>query len=131
MTEPDHGALPADLGAGIALTHAALYAVERRRGWVEAPGSTPRAEDDFWDLRRAHELRMHKPRPGGDDILEVRDGFGTYMPIEAGAHVVAFHRGPEWLVVVPLRPGATKHVPESEGLTDLLPNHPVGLFSRG
>jgi hypothetical protein len=78
VTEPEHGALPADLRAGVAITHAALYAVERRRGWVEAPGSTPHAEDDFWDLRRAHDLRMHKPRPGGDDILEVQGGYGAF-----------------------------------------------------
>jgi (1->4)-alpha-D-glucan 1-alpha-D-glucosylmutase len=84
-----------------------------------------------WELRR----RLLRER--SDDklelirrVLEVRDEFGSYMPVEAGADVVAFHRGPRWLVVVPLRAGGTKHVPASEALTDVLPHHPVGLFSR-
>jgi (1->4)-alpha-D-glucan 1-alpha-D-glucosylmutase len=84
-----------------------------------------------WELRR----RLLRER--SDDKLElirrvlaVRDGFGSYAPVEAGPDVVAFHRGPDWLVVVPLRPAGSKRIPESEQLTDLLPSHPVGLFSR-
>ena len=83
------------------------------------------------------ELRRQLLRARSDDkqelirrVLEVRDAFGSYMPIEVGPDVVAFHRGPEWLVVVPLRPGATKSVPEAEGREDLLPDHRVGLFRR-
>jgi (1->4)-alpha-D-glucan 1-alpha-D-glucosylmutase len=85
-----------------------------------------------WELRR----RLLRER--SDDKLElirrvlaVRDELGSYMPIKAGPDVVAFHRGPAWLVVVPLRAGGSKRIPESEPLTDLLPDHPVGLFRRG
>jgi (1->4)-alpha-D-glucan 1-alpha-D-glucosylmutase len=61
-------------------------------------------------------------------VLAVRDGFGGYMPIDAGDDVCAFRRGAGSLVVVPLRAGATKDIPEAEGLTDLLAEMPVGLF---
>jgi hypothetical protein len=75
---PEHGSLPADLAAGIAVTRAASYAVERRSGWVEAPGSPPRAENDMWDERRAHDLRMRKAQPGGAALLEVHGGYGAF-----------------------------------------------------
>ena len=61
-------------------------------------------------------------------VLAVRDDFGGYMPIEAGDGVCAFRRGARFLVVVPLRAGATKDIPEAAGLHDLLPEMPVGLF---
>jgi (1->4)-alpha-D-glucan 1-alpha-D-glucosylmutase len=61
-------------------------------------------------------------------VLAVRDRFGGYMPIDAGPAVCAFRRGPRALVVVPLRAGATKDVPEAKGMRDLLPEYPVGLF---
>ena len=84
-----------------------------------------------WDVRRRRLAER------SDDKLElvrrtlgVRDGFGGYMPVEAGPDVLAFHRGAEWLVVVPLRRGAHKHIPQSEGRDDLLREHPVGLFRR-
>jgi (1->4)-alpha-D-glucan 1-alpha-D-glucosylmutase len=84
-----------------------------------------------WELRR----RLLRERSDEKlelirGVLAVRDGFGPYMPVDAGPEVVAFHRGPRWLVVVPLRPGGSKRIPESEPLTDLLPQYPVGLFSR-
>jgi hypothetical protein len=50
------------------------------------------------------------------------------MPIEAGPGVCAFRRGPRFLVVVPVRPGASKAIPEAEGLADILREYPVGLF---
>jgi hypothetical protein len=77
VSEPEHGSLPLDLGAGIEVTRAASYAVERRRGWVEAPGSPVRAEEDPWDQRRAHELRMQKEWPGGGVRLEVHGGYAA------------------------------------------------------
>ena len=61
-------------------------------------------------------------------VLSVRDGFGGYLPLEAGPGVCAFRRGPRFLVVVPLRAGATKAIPQAEGLDDLLGEFPVGLF---
>jgi (1->4)-alpha-D-glucan 1-alpha-D-glucosylmutase len=84
-----------------------------------------------WELRR----RLLRER--GDEKLElirrvlaVRDGFGGYMPVDAGPDVVAFHRGARWLVVVPLRPAASKLLPEASTFGDLLPEYPVGLFQR-
>ena len=61
-------------------------------------------------------------------MLAVREALGGYMPIEAGPHVCAFRRGARFLVVVPLRAGATKAIPEAAELEDLLPEYPVGLF---
>ena len=60
--------------------------------------------------------------------LAVRDDFGGYMPIEGGPGVCAFRRGPRFLVVVPVRAGASKAIPEAHGLDDLLREYPVGLF---
>ena len=60
----------------------------------------------------------------------MRDGFDGYMPVDAGPDVVAFHRGAGWLVVVPLRPEASKALPEAATFSDLLPEYPVGLFQR-
>jgi hypothetical protein len=81
VEKPDHGSLPYEvIGAGIAITPAASYAVERRRGWVEAEGSPPRAPDDMWDERRARELQMQKNRPGagGAVRLEVGGGYAAF-----------------------------------------------------
>ena len=52
------------------------------------------------------------------------------MPLEAGPDVCAFRRGPDYLVVVPLRAGASKWIQEADGMRDLLPDHPVGLYVR-
>jgi (1->4)-alpha-D-glucan 1-alpha-D-glucosylmutase len=60
--------------------------------------------------------------------LEVRDGFGGYMPVDAPDDVVAFQRGPQWLVVVPLRRGAAKSVARAANRRDLLADYPVGLY---
>jgi (1->4)-alpha-D-glucan 1-alpha-D-glucosylmutase len=56
---------------------------------------------------------------------------GSYEPVEAGPDVCAFGRGGEVLVVVPLRPGATKDAVDAGGARDLLDGLPVGLFDRG
>jgi (1->4)-alpha-D-glucan 1-alpha-D-glucosylmutase len=84
-----------------------------------------------WELRR----RLLRER--SDEKLElirrvlaVRDGFGGYLPVDAGSDIVAFHRGAGWLVVVPLRPAACKSLPEAATFSDLLPEYPVGLFQR-
>lgn len=74
VSEPEHGAIPNDLGAGLVVTRAASYAVERRRGWSEAPGSPPRADDDLWDERRPDlcmvkgDLRVQRKRYSIGDV---------------------------------------------------------------
>lgn len=84
-----------------------------------------------WQLRR----RLLRQRRNAKlelirRTLAVRDELGSYMPIEAGRDVCAFRRGPRNLVVVPLRPGGHKAIPEADGMHDLLPEYPVGLYVR-
>lgn len=43
------------------------FAVERRRGWREAPDCPPRDPKDMWDQRR--NARMTRPQPGGGRLL--------------------------------------------------------------
>jgi (1->4)-alpha-D-glucan 1-alpha-D-glucosylmutase len=82
-----------------------------------------------WELRRRLLAEQSDPKLEViRSVLAVRDDFGGYMPIEAGGGVCAFRRGPRFLVVVPLRAGATKAIPEAAGLHDLLREMPVGLF---
>jgi (1->4)-alpha-D-glucan 1-alpha-D-glucosylmutase len=82
-----------------------------------------------WDLRRRLLAEQGDPKLELiRRVLAVRDGFGGYMPIEAGHGICAFRRGPGFLVVVPLRAGTTKAIPEAAGLHDLLGEMPVGLF---
>ena len=50
--------------------------------------------------------------------------------MEAGPDVCAFGRGGEVLVVVPLRPGASKDSVDVGGARDLLAELPVGLYER-
>ena len=81
MVEPDHGSVDYDrLRAGLAVTRAATYAVERRRGWSEAEGSPARAPSDMWDERRAETLEMTKPQPNSDGSarLVVSGGFAAF-----------------------------------------------------
>ena len=71
-------------------------------------------------VREALALRVRRP-----------DAFaGSYEPVEAGPDVCAFGRGGEALVVVPLRPGATKDAVDVGGARDLLEGLPVGLYER-
>lgn len=79
--EPGHGSVPYEqLGAGLAVTRPAAFAVERRRGWSETEGSPPCMPDDVWDERRADSLRMTKRQPGsaGRVLLEVSGGYAAF-----------------------------------------------------
>jgi (1->4)-alpha-D-glucan 1-alpha-D-glucosylmutase len=71
-------------------------------------------------VREALALRARRP-----EAFE-----GPYEAVEAGPDVCAFGRGGEVLVVVPLRPGATKDGVDAGGARDLLKGLPVGLFER-
>jgi hypothetical protein len=78
---PDHGSVNYEaLGAGLAVTRAASYAVERRRGSMEAENAPPRGPEDLWDERRADSLRMRKAQPGSDGAvqLEVSGGYAAF-----------------------------------------------------
>jgi hypothetical protein len=92
LSPPEHGSLPSEqLGFGLAVTAPASYAVERRRGWVEAEGSAPRHPDDVWDERRAGTLRMTKPQPGGDGAVRL-EVTGWYAAFRSGglSHDVSY-----------------------------------------
>lgn len=80
VTAPDYGdADPLRSKHGLMVTGTAqTYAVERRGGWVEAPGTPPRGPNDMWDERRADQLVMTKPQPYGDATLSVRGGRAAF-----------------------------------------------------
>ena len=48
---------------GLAVTTPAAFAVERRRGWTEAPKTPPRAPEDVWDEWRGDAIVVQKPDP--------------------------------------------------------------------
>jgi hypothetical protein len=78
---------------GLALSRAASFAVERRRGWTETAESPARAPDDLWDERRMDRLRLEKPRPGtaAGLRLEVHGWFAAFRGGRPGtAHQVGY-----------------------------------------
>jgi hypothetical protein len=79
LPAPDHGdAEPLRSRHSLVVTGAQTFAVERRGGWVEAPGSTPRGPNDMWDERRADQLVMTKRQPYGDAVLSVSGGQAAF-----------------------------------------------------
>jgi hypothetical protein len=80
VPEPDHGdAEPLRSRHGLVATGSAQsYVVERRGGWVEAPGSPPRSPTDMWDERRADQIVMIKPAPYGGAVLSVSGGQAAF-----------------------------------------------------
>jgi len=64
---------------GLAFNRPTTFAVERRRGWVEAPGTPARSADDAWDERRADHVVLEKPCPADDAfVLSVRGRFAAF-----------------------------------------------------
>jgi hypothetical protein len=59
------------LGLGLLRTSVASYAIERRRGWVEAADCPTRGANDMWDERRA--VALEKARPVGVETLRLED----------------------------------------------------------
>jgi (1->4)-alpha-D-glucan 1-alpha-D-glucosylmutase len=86
-----------------------------------------------WDERR---VMLADPPPKLRTILAAlglrrrrHEAFaGDYDPVEADEGVCAFRRGGEVLVVVPVRPGASKQIPAAEAFVDLLPELAIGLY---
>ncbi len=64
---------------GLRLNRAVQFAVERRRGWVETPDTSPRDPDDVWDERRS--VRMAKAQPNGSLALEVEGSYAAFRDI--------------------------------------------------
>jgi (1->4)-alpha-D-glucan 1-alpha-D-glucosylmutase len=88
-----------------------------------------RAVDWDWH-RRSLESRSEPKQELIRRVLDARPSFGSYLPLETPDDVVAFQRGPDWVVVVPLRPGAAKTHERADGWADLLDTYPVGLYRR-
>jgi len=64
---PDDAKLP--IPYGLRSMPVVQFALERCRGWEEAPDSPRRDPRDMWDERR--NARMQKPQPGGSRLLRV------------------------------------------------------------
>jgi hypothetical protein len=80
---------------GLAMTEAAAYPVERRRGWRETPDTLAREVTDVRDQRRANQVAMARPQPEpargrapwdgrAGPWLVVRGGYAAYR--EAPQH---------------------------------------------
>jgi (1->4)-alpha-D-glucan 1-alpha-D-glucosylmutase len=89
---------------------------EARRRALASPDPPPKLRV----VREALALRARRPEAFA----------GSYEPVDAGPDVCAFGRGGEVLVVVPLRPGASKGSVDAGGARDLLEELPVGLYER-
>jgi hypothetical protein len=62
----------------VATRKAEAYAVERRGGWTEGPGTPLRLADDRWDERRSDTLVMVRTQPDGDAVLSARGGQAAF-----------------------------------------------------
>jgi len=80
------------------------FALERQRGWDEAPDSSPRDPRDNWDERR--NARMQKRQPGGHRLLRVEslgwaggefgveqavDGLRVHYALESDGEIELMH----------------------------------------
>jgi hypothetical protein len=85
--EPDHGDVaPPRRRFGLALNRPVTFAVERRRGWIEAATTPARGPNDAWDERRADRVTMEKPHPAD----------GTLRLFVNGRHAAFRDMGPVW-----------------------------------
>ena len=66
---------------GTRRTDAALFAVERRRGWHESATTTPRGPNDVWDERRAVVMEKARPGDGRPLMLTVRGMFEAFREL--------------------------------------------------
>lgn len=82
MTEEGEPPIPFDLCPRPPIQ----FAVERDRGWVEAPGSPARDPNDVWDERR--NARLQKTQTHGDKVLVVESvgvaggEFGSHQAVD-------------------------------------------------
>ena len=68
--EPDVGdPRPLRERYGLAVTRAASFAVERRRGWTETSDTPPRSEDDVWDQQRQVAVEKASPADGSRRLV--------------------------------------------------------------
>ena len=87
VSEPEEGDItPCRRAFGLAVTRAASFQVERRRGWTETAGSPPFTAADPWEIQRGGGVRVEKPRPGS----------GGATRLVAGGGFAAFRESREW-----------------------------------
>lgn len=92
--EPDAGdAAPLRRRHGMRTTPVISYAAERRRGWIEAPGTEPRGTDWF-DERRG--VVLVKPRPRGDERLVLSEPASARSEVYAAMAARRGIPGVEW-----------------------------------
>jgi hypothetical protein len=80
LGDPDEGTIAPMRGRyGLVYNRPVAFAVERRRGWIEAEETPPRDPDrDPWDERRAPRVVMEKPRDGSGVALRVQGAFAAF-----------------------------------------------------
>jgi hypothetical protein len=79
LAEPDDGDIaPLRRRHGMAVSVAESFAVERRSGWTEAPGTPARDPHDVWDEMRVEEVVMTRRSPRDDGDLAVIGGAAAF-----------------------------------------------------
>ena len=63
---------------GMGVSAAETFAVERRTGWSEAPGTPTRSPHGVWDETRAEGVVMQRTNPRGGVVLTVRGGQAAF-----------------------------------------------------
>ena len=86
-----------DTVGGLMTTHAAQFAVERRRGWAESASTPPRDPADVWDQRRDVVMEKPSPDPECAAVLSARSKFAAlrcipdYFPPDPTAYRLTQH----------------------------------------
>jgi hypothetical protein len=101
LGDPDEGDVaPLRARHGMAVSAAETFAVERRTGWSEAPGTPTRSPHDVWDETRAEDVVMAKASPRDRSVLTVRGGQGAFRGLPSHFQPVLYAAGDEVLVGV-------------------------------
>jgi hypothetical protein len=99
LGDPDEGEIePLRRRHGLAVSTAETFAVERRSGWSEAPGTPPRGAHDVWDEKRAERVVLAKASPRGGTVLTVSGGQGAFRGLPSHFLRVRYALGDQPLV---------------------------------
>ena len=102
VSPPDVGGVDIPvLRQGIAVTHPASFAVERRRGWTESSDTPRRSPHDMWDEGRGATITMTKPQPGNGQRPTLVT-YGRFAATRSGATRDATYAIQDTGAVVPL-----------------------------
>ena len=78
---------------GLAVTRAASFAVERRRGWTETADTQPRKSGDMWDETRPVTMEKARPKSEGSVRLAVHGWFAAFRSGASGETLYAIIEG--------------------------------------